>query len=176
MAVKRQRKTEEELLQEMRHRAKDVICGLVRACRLTHPYPRKPSLLWLDRAFYLAELFYYNADSCFLSCWPMIRGFHGPGIEDRFDLIEELVEEGRLTVEYFDDGPFKCVQLLAPRDTTGHPLSDLATDIIRLTVAFMRERGDAEVARLIGEFARSWHEAEPGEELHMFLDVMPDDE
>lgn len=160
---------------EHRQETKAVICGLIREGYRTKPYTEMcDGYLWLDRAFYLAELFYYNADSCFLCCWPMIRGFHGPEIEDRFALIEELVEEGRLTVEYFDDGPFNRVRLFA-QDAAGHSLSDLATDIIEQTVAFMRERGDAEIARLTSECARSWYQAEPGGELHMFIDVIPDD-
>src|SRR5262249_34058970 len=85
-----------------RTNAKQVLLSLVR-CAGKDGWLGKTKLF---KAFYFAHLFYAKEQPGILTDWPMARIPQGPGIHDARKLFRELMQDGLMTMEKVDEGPF----------------------------------------------------------------------
>ena len=131
----------------------------------------------LYKAFYFAHLYYAELAPGYLSDWPIVKMPHGPGIDRGAELIAELKQAGVIATEHVQEGPFQSVRFqLSRADLPGEPLSDEATDAIRQAVQLVQERTAGDLSEMTHEFSRSWNSAQQGEELNIYIDLIPEDE
>jgi hypothetical protein len=153
-------------------RAKQVLVELIRAAGAEWT-----GLTKLYKAFYLAHLYYADSAPGYLTNWPVVKMPFGPGIESGDDLLNELVLSGILSREYTLIGPYTgTVFHLTEKPLPGDGLSHQAVHAIGLAVTFVKEKGAAELSELTHEFSRSWNTAQDGQELNIYIDLIPDDE
>lgn len=155
-----------------RERAKNVIVEIIRQAggELT-------ATTRLYKAFYFAHLYYAEAAPGYLSDWPIVKMPNGPGIHSCGGVIAELVEAGTLATEHVPVGPFQAVRYrFTGKDLPGDPLSDEAVRAIQRAVQLVEDKSTTELSDMTHEFSRSWNLAEHGEEMNIYIDLIPDDE
>jgi hypothetical protein len=153
-----------------KERAKQIIVEIVRLYG-----GRSKSKTGLFKAFYFAHLFYVRRAIGYLSNWPIVKMPGGPGIEQADKLLQELVDEGKLTVRIEQIGPYDAIQYEVPEGSTPADLSLAAIDAIREAVVFVKDKTATELSDLTHEFSRSWNNAEMGDELNVYIDIPPKD-
>jgi hypothetical protein len=153
-------------------RAKHVLVELIRAAG--GQWTGKTRLY---KAYYLAHLYYAEAEPGYLTNWPVVKMPYGPGIECGDELLNELVLSGVLAREHTLIGPYTgTAYRLTGKLLPGAGLSQPAVRAIELAVDFVRAKGAAELSDLTHEFSRSWNSAQEGQELNIYVDPIPDDE
>jgi hypothetical protein len=131
----------------------------------------------LYKAFYFAHLYYAEAAPDYLSDWPIVKMPNGPGIHSCGRLVSRLVESGVLATDHVPIGPFRAVRYRMVGDgLPGEPLSDAAVTAIQRAVQLVQDKPTTELSEMTHEFSRSWNMAAEGEELNIYLDLIPDDE
>ena len=131
----------------------------------------------LFKAFYLAHLYYASKFPGLLSEWPIAGMPKGPGIEFFDQLIQKLIRNGALKTEPVMVGPYPSTKYQATDTQPPYaPLSEDAISAIRDTVAFVADKTGAQLSDIAHEFSRSWNEAENGEELSIYKDLLSDEE
>jgi hypothetical protein len=131
----------------------------------------------LYAAFYLAHLYYAESEPGYLSDWPIVKVRNGPAIHFGSQLIAEMKETGILSTEHIQVGPFRAVRLqLCEGVLPGEALQEDAIHAIGRAVELLRHKSMAELHELIRDFSRSWHSAQQGEEMSIYIDPIPDDE
>ncbi len=131
----------------------------------------------LSKAFYFAHLYYAESAPGYLSDWPIVKMPNGPGIESGSQLIAEMKDAGIVSTDHVQVGPFQAMRFcLTGKEPTGDPLPADAVDSIRRAVQLVQDKAAGELSGLIREFSRSWHLAEDGAELDIYIDLIPDDE
>jgi hypothetical protein len=131
----------------------------------------------LFKAFYFAHLIYAENSTGFLSEWPIVRMPHGPGIHASSELERDLVDAGAITKEDIKVGPFPTVLYkIAGGTCPGGTLPEPAVAAIQKAVSFVRDKSAAELSELTHEHSRSWNQALDGDELNVYIDMIPDDE
>lgn len=152
--------------------AKQVILELIRAAGGCWTGKTR-----LYKAFYFAHLYYADREPGFLSCWPIVRMPNGPGIEHGDELLEQLADSGRLTLETTRIGPYPSTIYHLAADA-GEPagLPEPAIQSIREAVQFVSGRTAQELSELTHEHSRSWNLAKDGQELDVYIDLVSDEE
>lgn len=131
----------------------------------------------LFKAFYLAHLYFACDLPGYLTEWPIVRMPKGPGIENFGLLIESLVQQGTLKVEAVKVGPYPSTRYRATSSVPPYqPLSEEATNAIREAVEFVANKSGAQLSDLTHEFSVSWNEAEDGEELSIYRDLLREED
>ena len=131
----------------------------------------------LYKAFYFAHLYYSETAPGYLSDWPVVKMPNGPGIDACGELVGELAAAGILTTDHVPIGPFRAVRYrLAEATLPGEPLSDEAIRAIQRAVQLVEDKTTTELSDMTHEFSRSWNTAEHGQELDIYIDLIPDDE
>jgi hypothetical protein len=131
----------------------------------------------LYKAYYLAHLYYAEAQPDYLTNWPIVKMPCGPGIECGEELLNELVLSGLLAREHTTVGPYTATAYrLTEKPSRGEALPPQALRAIEQAVNFVKDKGAAELSDLTHEFSRSWNCAQEGQELNIYVDPIPDDE
>jgi hypothetical protein len=131
----------------------------------------------LYMAYYLAHLYYAETEPGYLTNWPVVKMPYGPGIECGDELLNELVPSGVLGRKHTAMGPYTATAYrLTGKPLAGEPLSQEAVCAVEQAVSFVNEKGAAELSELTHEFSRSWNSAQEGQELNIYIDLIPDDE
>ena len=129
----------------------------------------------LFQAFYLAHLFYADAEPGYLTDWPIVRMPNGPGIDASDVLLGALQARGLLRVDTVPIGPYWAAAYKLVEKVALPELPEAATKAIREAVEFVKSRSAAEMTELTHEYSRSWAEARDGQELNIYVDLIPDD-
>jgi hypothetical protein len=131
----------------------------------------------LYKAFYFAHLYYAESAPGYLSDWPIVKLPTGPGIGSGSQLLAEMKDAGILATDHVQVGPFQAVRLrLTGKEPAGDPLPADAVDAIRRAVQWVQDKAAGELSELTHEFSRSWNLAKDGEELSIYIDLIPEDE
>ena len=87
----------------IRNKAKAVIAEIIRQS----PGDRLEGKVRLFKAFYFAHVYFSRSTAkSSLTGWPIVKMPMGPGIDHSEELLEELVEEGVISIEEVDIGPY----------------------------------------------------------------------
>jgi hypothetical protein len=131
----------------------------------------------LFKAFYFAHLYYAHKEPGLLTDWPIVRTPQGPGIHKSVPLLQGLVKNGYLTVEPIQEGPYPDSRYrLTEKAAAEPPLADDARAAIKAAVDFVLPRTAGELSELTRERSRSWQDANDGDLLDIYIDLIPDDE
>ena len=155
-----------------RNRAKKVIVEIIRQAggELT-------ATTRLYKAFYFAHLYYAEAAPGYLSDWPIVKMPNGPGIHSCGGVVAELIAEGVLATDHVPVGPFRAVRYrFTGRDLSGTPLPDEGVRAVQRAVQLVQDKPATELSDMTHEFSRSWNMANDGDELNIYVDLIPDDE
>lgn len=146
-----------------RERAKQIIAEIVRAAGgiLT-------SKTELVRAYWRAHLVFAESQPGYLSFWPLVKTPAGPAIHDADRLLGELVADGILQIDETEAGGGLRLELT---DLVGE-LPTESVEAIEKAVSQPGEPVDLTDYRSL----RSWNAASDGEELNIYVDVIPDAE
>ncbi|MGD9856350.1 MAG: hypothetical protein AB7U20_15500 [Planctomycetaceae bacterium] len=153
-----------------KERAKAIIVEIIR--QAGGRFRNKTNLF---KAFWRAHVAYAESHLTPLSDWPIVRMPMGPGI-DRFDaLLGELLLDGAVEVEQVQHGDFVgfVFHLLpgAPESLTPDEI-----EAVKIGVAAVDGKPANQVSDDSHDHSRSWQLAKDGEELDVFLDVIPEEE
>ncbi|MFH1269274.1 MAG: hypothetical protein ABIK89_26395 [Planctomycetota bacterium] len=130
----------------------------------------------LYKAFYHAHLRFAETQPSYLSAWPIVRMPRGPGI-DRFDvLLGELMAEGKLETKEVTLGEYRAFRFMLLKDVECGDLPVGAVDAIAYGVAQVEGKAAERVSRESHDMSRAWREAEDGEELNIYTDLLSDEE
>ncbi len=153
-------------------RAKQVLVELIRAAG--GEWTGKTRLY---KAYYLAHLYYAESEPDYLTNWPLVKMPYGPGIECGDELLNELVLSGVLARKHTLVGPYTATAYsLTGKSPPGEAMSQQAVRTVEQAVSFVKEKGAAELSDLTHEFSRSWNSVQEGQELNIYVDLIPDDE
>ena len=131
----------------------------------------------LDKAFYFAHLYYANERPGLLTDRPIARMRHGPGIDKGDTLLAELVQDGYITEENIQDGPYPENRYrLTDKGRQVSEIPDDAKCAIEKATAFCRTKSAAELSQITHDRSRSWNLAKEGEILNIHIDTIPEDE
>jgi len=155
-----------------RELAKRVIAEIIRQS----PGDELGGKVKLFKAFYFAHLYYASDCIGYLTEWPIVKMPNGPGI-DAFDLlIAELVRDRAVETEPTRIGPYNATLYRATGKHSGPSLSEDAIKAIRKAVEFVVGKTGAQLSDITHEHSRSWNEAELGDELSIYLDLLSDED
>lgn len=150
-----------------RERAKQIIAEIIRVAggMLT-------SKTELVRAFWRAHIVFAESQPGYLSFWPVLKTPAGPAIKDVDRLLGELVAAGILRIDEPKGNGVAGFRL----ELSGQPgpgeIADEAVEAIGQAVAHPAEPIDlADYCSL-----RSWNAASDGDELNIYVDVIPEAE
>jgi len=125
----------------------------------------------LYKAFYLAHLFYARENAGYLTDWPIVKMPMGPGISNFDELKNQLTADGRLEISSEPVGPYSAVKYRAIAGGMNQ-LEPEAITAVRKAVEFVADKSGAQLSDITHEFSRSWREAEQGEELSIYMDLL----
>jgi hypothetical protein len=149
-------------------RAKKVIVELLR--QAGGQFQSKTNLF---KAFWKAHLSYAANNPGYLSTWPVVRMPNGPGIGDFDHLVSEMLADGWLTLGETQVGPNWAVTFTLGPNCPPASLPVEAIAAIREGVKAV----DGKSATASDEShrqSRVWRESADGEEMDIYLDLMPD--
>ena len=157
-------------MNETRERAKEVLCMILAA---SEGELKKKVALY--KAFYYAHLYYWKIGQGTLTDYPIVRMPQGPGIDEGNSLLEELEAEGKIRIERENYGPYTeyAFSLVEAYPVDRNSLRYRAIDS---AVDFVREKSAAELSQITHDYSRSWQEANNGDELNIYLDLLDEDE
>lgn len=126
----------------------------------------------LFKAFYAAHLYYWRGGNGVLTDYPIVRMPRGPGIDDGEELLLELEREGFLRIGSQPCGPFEETVY----ESVGQ--ADFEPDDPRFRAAqdaakWVRDKTAVELSAETHEFSRSWNESSDGDEMNIYLDLVP---
>jgi hypothetical protein len=150
-----------------RDRAKQVIAEIIRAAggMLT-------SKSELVRVYWRAHLVFAESQPGYLSFWPVLKTPAGPVIKDVDRLLGELVADGILQIDEPSGKGVAGFQLELSGQPAPGEIADEAVEAIEKAVAHPVEPIDLADYHSL----RSWNDASDGDELNIYVDVIPDDE
>lgn len=152
--------------------AKRVIAEIIRAA--SGKWSGKTRLY---KAFYFAHLFYANREPDYLTDWPIVRMPNGPGIDHGEALLNELVATGVLDRQPCPVGPYNSVEYrLQSTALPGDALTPEAIDAIKDAVDFVQNLSAVDLSEMTHEYSRSWNSSTDGQELNIYVDLIPEDE
>ncbi len=126
----------------------------------------------LYKMFYFAHLFYAKSHVEHLTDWPIVRMPHGPGIDGGDAILQELEEEKAIEIRDTSVGPYPSVEFRSTATGIPHGLSLESIDAIRQAVNFAKDKSAAELSELTHEYSHSWRNAQDGEDLDFYVDLL----
>ena len=148
------------LLELIRQSRGDEICGKTR----------------LFKAFYFAHLFYAKENANFLSEWPIVKMPRGPGIDKFSQLMQEMAAEGVIEITPCMVGPYPSNKYsLTEKGRRSENPEREVIEAIRDTVAFVAGKSTEDLSDLTHEHSKSWNNAENGDVLPVYLDLLDDE-
>lgn len=130
----------------------------------------------LFKAFYFAHLFYAAKSPCGLTNWPIVNMPNGPGIHAAEELLAELERRQWITREPAMTGPYPSEKYHINQIPDDLGLSQEERESVRQAFATVQGRTAQELSAFVHEFSRSWQRTKSGEELDVYLDIIPEDE
>jgi hypothetical protein len=131
----------------------------------------------LFKAFYFAHLYYDKNRPGRLTDWSIARMPEGPGIDNSKVLFDALFDNGLLTEEQVDEGPYPEYQYrLTPKGQGAPSPRDDAVQAIMEAVEFCKDKTATKLSEITHERSRSWKLGKNGDILDIGLDLIPDDE
>jgi hypothetical protein len=152
-------------------RAKRIIVELVR--QAGGQFQNKTNLF---KAFWKAHLAYAANQPGYLSTWPIVRMPNGPGIEDFDTLLSEMLHDGWLTIDEVQMGQYWAMAFKLGPHCPPPSLPAGAIEAIKAGIAAVDGKTATAVSDDSHRQSRVWREAKDGEELDIYLDLIPDDE
>jgi len=148
----------------------DVICQIVAAAG-----GRLEGKLRLYKAFYFAHLFYWQRGQGVLTQHPIVRMPLGPGIDQGATIIQALQEDGTLNVSTRPVGPYRehVYELVKPFEINP---ADPRYQAIEEAVEWVRNKSAVELSEETHVWSRSWRQAQDGDVLDIYADLLEDDE
>lgn len=147
-----------------RERAKRIIADIIREAGGV-----VTSKAELVRLYWRAHLAYAESQPGYLSIWPLRKTADGPTIQEADLLLGELVAEGMLRIDDLHSGVSGLRLHLTNQSATDETLLTDAVEAIQQAVEHSDEFPDlADYTAL-----RCWNAAAEGEELNIYLDVIP---
>jgi len=143
-------------------RAKRIIVELVR--QAGGQFQSKTKLF---KAFWKGHLAYAASGPGYLSTWPIVRTPHGPAIGDFDLLLSEMLADGWLTIDEVQVGSAWAIAFSLGPSCPPSTLSAEALEAIRAGIAASDQPH---------QDSRVWREAQDGEELDIYLDLIDDAE
>lgn len=153
-----------------RESAKEVICLIIAAAG-----GRLEGKLRLFKAFYYAHLFFWKKGNGVLTQHPVVRMPFGPGIHDASVLLGSLVAERKIRISSRPVGPYseQVYELASPVQIDP---TNLRYQAIEEAVEGVRNKSAAELSEETHIYSRSWREAQEGDVLDIYRDLLEDDE
>lgn len=152
--------------------ARDVLLAILRAAG-----GEWTGTTTLHMAFYYAHLHYSRNNLGLLTDQPILRTSQGPGIEQGDALIADMIRDDLLTKELVED---RCPSEYRYRLTDcGSSLGDLpeaARMAVEAAAGFCREKTSAELLVFLQRDSRTWREGADGDQLDLYVDLVPDEE
>jgi hypothetical protein len=152
-------------------RAKKIIVEIVR--QAGGQFQNKTNLF---KAFWKAHLAYAATQPGYLSTWPIVRMPNGPGIGDFDTLLGEMLEDGWLTIDEVQVGPYWAMAFKLGEHCPPSSLPAAAVAAIREGLQAVDGKTVAAVGDDAHRQSRVWREAKDGEELDIYLDLIDDEE
>jgi len=154
-------------------RAKEILVEIIRQCGGDFIEGKTK----LFKAFYFAHLYYAKKNSDFLSSWPIVRMPRGPGIDRFEELIGELQSEELVAIEDCTVGPFPSTRFIVTEKGKLTPSPDApSVKAICQTVKYVEHKTAAQLSNETHAYSRTWNDANDGEELNVYLDLLTDEE
>jgi hypothetical protein len=129
----------------------------------------------LNKAFWLAHLYYAKENPGYLSDWPVVKMPNGPGIGRGEGLLYELKAAGQIAQEYEDDGPYLSIRCRLANGAQDSGLPPAAKEAARKAVAYVTPRSATDLSEWSYGVSRSWRDKQDGDELDIYADLIPDD-
>jgi hypothetical protein len=158
--------------------ARAVVCAIVQQSasrKLEKVVVGRDSLVWL---FWLAHLYYARKNPGYLTAWPLIRKPWGAEILDLDAILKGLIEDGLVRAERVDYGPIPLTSYVSTGKPLDLELRPQVLDAVREAHSFFTADKDlgAPWSRPFPlSFSRAWRITPDGEELNIYLDLIPDD-
>jgi hypothetical protein len=130
----------------------------------------------LYKAFWLAHLYYALENRGYLTDWPIVRMPNGPGVDKGPLLLQELAEAGLIRQEPEQCGPFREWRSRLMPNAALSELPQEAIAAVKKAIAFVEPKTTTELSAYSHDHSRSWWEAQEGEELNIYSDLIPDEE
>jgi hypothetical protein len=135
----------------------------------------RDSLVWL---FWLAHLYYARKNPGYLTAWPLIRKPWGAEVLELDAILKELIEDGLVRAEQVDCGPMPLMSYVCTGKPLDFELRPQVLDAVREAHSFFT--ADKAPGALWNQpfplsFSRAWRITPDGEELNIYLDLIPDD-
>lgn len=157
-------------MRDSREQAKQVLCLILAAAG-----GKLNKKVALYKAFYFAHLYYWKNSEGMLTDYPIVKMPQGPGIDEGTALLHELAAEGKIIVAKEACGPYsEDVYTLTenyPFDRNGPRFQ-----AVEAAVEFIKGKSAAELSEITHEYSRTWQNANVGEELSIYLDLLDDDD
>ena len=155
-----------------RERVKRVITEIIRQS----PGDELTGKTKLFKAFYLAHLYFASDTSRYLTEWPIVKMPNGPGIDSFDAVIGELAKDRWIETGSKRVGPYQATVYRAASRSAETELSEDAICAIRKAMEFVSNKTGAQLSDLTHEHSRSWNNAELGEELNIYVDLLSEDD
>lgn len=125
----------------------------------------------LAEAFWRAHLIFAESQPGYLSFWPILKGEDGPVIDQIDTILGELVVERALQIEPVRSADLQAFRFrITDQPTPGEPVSPEAAAAIEQAVACIQRD------ELPSASSHGWREAAAGEEINIYLDLIPEHE
>lgn len=148
--------------------AKSVICDLIAAAGGVFC-----GTVRLNKAFYFAHLYYWRDEADILTDYPIVRLPKGPCIDDYDIILEQLANEGRVTISTRPVGPYSETVYRLAQDHALDAGSPRAAAILR-AVEFVDSHSAVELSDITHEYSRSWRETPNRKEMNIYADLLSD--
>jgi hypothetical protein len=156
---------------EQRDRAKRIIVEIVR--QAGGEIQNKTNLF---KAFWRAHLAYSDVNLGYLSNWPIVRMPQGPGIDNFDHLLADMLSDDWLTIGDRQVGDKTAMVFTLGPQCPQSTFNEAQIVAIRSGVAKVRAKSARFVSDESHKDSRVWREAQDGDELDIYLDLIPDSE
>jgi hypothetical protein len=158
-----------------RRQAKRIIVEIVRQAAATKPTESGLARDSIAFVFWIAHLYPAKSNPGYLTSWPLIRTSRGVEIRDASALLGELVEEEFVRAESVERGPFSVTVYHPAGKESESELPSAAVEAIRQAATEFPLFSHCVSAWPI-PFSRAWCTTPVGEEMDVYLDLIPEDE
>ncbi|WP_373650573.1 hypothetical protein [Schlesneria sp. DSM 10557] len=152
---------------KMIDRAKQIIVEIIR--QSGGEFHNKTNLY---KAFWIAHLSFADATGGILSTWPIVKMPNGPGIDRHQILLGELLTDGIIEIEQ-KEGQYEAFIFRLSDKTSIPQMEDEELDAIKDGIAGVRGKSAKQVSFESHENSISWNQADIGEEMNLYLDIIP---
>jgi hypothetical protein len=129
----------------------------------------------INHVFWLAHLHFARENRGFLTTWPILRIADGVEVFKVDAILTELVDDGLVEVEVIDAGPIPLSRYTCTAAGAARRLPDPASAAVSQALASMKDLCCRGYFRRHGSVSRAWRTTPEGEEMNIYIDLIPDD-